>query len=88
MKHTSMLDLIILHKGEEKSIQQNHKSWHGFGNIGCTLLKSQKKSLGMVALSLCCVASSQINILSVIVFPEEPQSLKSIYIYFCFCSSK
>lgn len=35
----------------------------------------------MVALSLCRVASAQINILSVIVFPQEPQSLKSIYFF-------
>lgn len=80
MKHTSMLDLNILHKEEEKerkkkeSIRWNHKSWHGFGNIGCTLLRSQENPFGMVALSLCFVASSQINILSVIVFPQELQS--------------
>lgn len=35
----------------------------------------------MVALSLCRVAPSQINILSVIVFPQEPQSLKSRYFF-------
>lgn len=64
-------------------MQRNLESWHGFGNIGCTLLKSQENPLGMVALSLCCVASAQINILSVIVFPQEPQSLKK-YIFFFF----
>lgn len=41
----------------------------------------------MVALSLCCVASAQINILSVIVFPQEPQSLKK-YIFFSFLHFK
>lgn len=71
MKHTSMLDLIILHKEGRK---KNHTAevlawvWEYW------LYPSQEsgKSPGMVALSLCYVASSQINIPSVIVFPQEP----------------
>lgn len=70
-----MLDLIILHKGEEKkkyTVESQVLAWVW----EYWLYPSQEsgKSPGVVALSLCSVASSQINILSVIVFPQEPQS--------------
>lgn len=71
MKHTSMLDLIILHKGERGGGKYTAKSqvlaW--FWEYWLYPSQESGKSLGMDALSLCCVASSQINILSVIVFP-------------------
>lgn len=82
MKHTSMLDLIILHKGEEKKYTAESQVLAWVWEYWLYPSQESEKSLGMVALSLCCVASAQINILSVIVFPQEPQSLKSIFFSF------
>lgn len=85
MKLTSMLDLIILHKGERgKKKKKNTAESQVLAWVWEYWLyppQESGKSPGMVALSLCRVASAQINILSVIVFPQEPQSLKSIYFF-------
>lgn len=64
-----MLELIILHKGEGRKYTAESQVLAWVWEYWLYPPQESGKSLGMVALSLCCAASLQINILSVIVFP-------------------